>query len=152
MLNFGNPGYAREWCSVLGSSQRVWSSIYWFYMPLKVSNVNNTVKLFCPNVGQPSTFWLTLCCFAVVVVVVWCSGFEPSLRGLVIYSFFLSYDWHLAAISLAGCCCGSTQFSPPTSGVVQQLRGPILPNFDHLPPSSGQLRTFYILPTFCSCD
>ena len=28
----------------------------------------------------------------------------------------------------------------------------ILPNFDHLPPSSGQLLTFYRLPTLCSSD
>ena len=34
---------------------------------------------------------------------------------------------------------------------IQQLRGANLrPNFDPLPPSSVQLWTFYILPTFCS--
>ena len=30
-------------------------------------------------------------------------------------------------------------------GGIQQLRGPVWPNFDHLPPSSGQLWTVYIL-------
>ena len=33
--------------------------------------------------------------------------------------------------------------------VIQQLRGPI---FNHLPPSSGQTWTFYVLPSLCSRD
>ena len=39
-----------------------------------------------------------------------------------------------------------------TLGSFNNYLDQMLPNFDHLPPSSGQLLTFYILPTLCFRD
>ena len=56
-----------------------------------------------------------------------------------------SFDVLLAT---KGCCGQKTCKKGSFNNYVDQ----ILPNFDHLPSWNGQLRTFYILPTFCSHD
>ena len=45
----------------------------------------------------------------------------------------------------SGCRCNNFIWIFDENLYIQQLRGPVWPNFDHLPPSSGQLWTVYIL-------